>query len=192
METAFEKARNALELRGKFAYGAVPEPIADSWRRCIRLGLDPVSKPEECVVSYSDLFQRREKLDLVLRLVRPELELLSAQIAGSNFLVAFADHDGVVLDHILDEEFRTSVCGKSILPGSIWSEDIRGTNALGLALHTGTSCNVTGREHYFAREGVAVRARVGGGVCTARITTKPSTCASGESELCVGRRAVPV
>ncbi|WP_287438616.1 sigma 54-interacting transcriptional regulator [Reinekea sp.] len=153
METAFEKARNALELRGKFAYGAVPEPIADSWRRCIRLGLDPVSKPEECVVSYSDLFQRREKLDLVLRLVRPELELLSAQIAGSNFLVAFADHDGVVLDHILDEEFRTSVCGKSILPGSIWSEDIRGTNALGLALHTGTSCNVTGREHYFAREG---------------------------------------
>ena len=87
METAFEKARNALELRGKFAYGAVPEPIADSWRRCIRLGLDPVSKPEECVVSYSDLFQRREKLDLVLRLVRPELELLSAQIAGSNFLL---------------------------------------------------------------------------------------------------------
>ena len=153
METAFEKARNAMELRGKFAYGAVPEPIADSWRRCIRLGLDPVSKPEECVVSYSDLFQRREKLDLVLRLVRPELELLSAQIAGSNFLVAFADHDGVVLDHILDEEFRTSVCGKSILPGSIWREDIRGTNALGLALHTGMSCNVTGREHYFAREG---------------------------------------
>jgi hypothetical protein len=27
----------------------------------------------------------------------------------------------------LDEEFRTSTCGKSILPGSIWSEEIRGT-----------------------------------------------------------------
>ena len=153
METAFEKARNTLEMSGKFAYGAVPEPIADSWRRCIRLGLDPMSKPEECIVSHTDLYQRRDKLDLVMRLVRPELELLSAQIAGSNFLVAFADSDGVVLDQILDEEFRSSTCGKSILPGSIWSEETRGTNALGLVLHTGASCNVAGREHFFAKEG---------------------------------------
>ena len=153
METAFEKARNALEMRGKFAYGAVPEPIADSWRRCLRLGLDPVNKPEEYVVSHTDLYQRRDKLDLMMRLVRPELELLSSQIAGSNFLVAFADSDGVVLDHIIDDEFRSSTCGKSILPGSIWSEEIRGTNALGLALYTGAPCNVTGREHFFAKEG---------------------------------------
>lgn len=153
VETAFEKARNALELNGKFAYGALPEPIADSWRRCIRLGLDPVSKPEECVVSHTDLYQRRDKLDLVMRLVRPELELLSAQIAGPNFLLAFADSDGVVLDQIIDEEFRSSVCGQSIVPGSIWSESIRGTNALGLTLHTGRSSNVTGREHFFAKEG---------------------------------------
>ena len=153
MKNAFDKARNALEVNGKFAYGAVPETIADSWRRCMRLGLDPVGKPEECVVSHTDLHQRRDQQDRVMRLVRPELELLSAQIAGSNFLVAFADSDGVVLDQILDEEFRTSTCGKSILPGSIWSEEIRGTNALGLALHTGASCNVTGREHFFAKEG---------------------------------------
>ena len=153
LKTAFDKARNGLEVNGKFAYGAVPETIADSWRRCMRLGLDPVGKPEECVVSHTNLHQRRDQQDRVMRLVRPELELLSAQIAGSNFLVAFADSEGVVLDQILDEEFRTSTCGKSILPGSIWSEEIRGTNALGLALHTGASCNVTGREHFFAKEG---------------------------------------
>lgn len=153
MRTAFEKARDALEISGKFAYGAVPEPIADSWRRCMRQGMDPLGKPEECMVSHADLHQRREKLDLVMRLVRPELELLSAQIAGANFLVAFADSDGVILDQIIDEEFRSSTCGQSILPGSIWREEIRGTNALGLALHTGVSCNVTGREHFFTKEG---------------------------------------
>ncbi len=153
LETVFEKARNELEETGKFAYGAVPESIADSWRRCIRLGLNPIGKPEECVVSHTDLYQRRDRQERVMLLVRPELELLSTQIAGSNFLVAFADSDGVVLDQILDEQFRNSTCGKSIQPGSIWSEDIRGTNALGLALHTGASCNVTGREHFFAKEG---------------------------------------
>ena len=153
VKTAFDKARNAMELNGKFAYGAVPETIADSWRRCMRLGLDPIGKPEECVVSYTELHLRRDQQNRIMRLVRPELELLSAQIAGSNFLVAFADSDGVVLDQILDEEFRNSDCGKSILPGSIWSEEVRGTNALGLALHTGAACNVTGREHFFAKEG---------------------------------------
>ena len=153
METTFKKARNALELNGKFAHGAMPSPIADSWKRCIRSGLDPLSKPEECVVSHTDLYQRRDKLELVMRLVRPELELLSAQIAGPNFLLAFADSDGVVLDRIIDEEFSQSKCAQSIVPGSIWNEQIRGTNALGLSLHTGLSCNVTGREHFFAKEG---------------------------------------
>ena len=153
MQTAFEKARKGLELNGKFAYGAMPSPIADSWKRCIRLGLDPISKPEECVVSHTDLQQRRDKLDLVMRLARPELELLSAQIAGPNFLLAFADRDGVILDRIVDNEFSQSNCGKSIIPGSIWSEEIRGTNALGLALHSGVPCNVTGQEHFFSNEG---------------------------------------
>ena len=153
MQTAFEKARKGLELNGKFAYGAMPSSIADSWKRCIRHGLDPISKPEECVVSHTDLQQRRNKLDLVMRLARPELELLSAQIAGPNFLLAFADSDGVILDRIVDNEFSQSNCGKSIIPGSIWSEEIRGTNALGLALHSGVPCNVTGPEHFFSNEG---------------------------------------
>ena len=115
----------------------MPAPIADSWRRCIRPGLDPSSKPEESVFSHTDLHQRRDKLGLVMRLARPELELLSAQIAGPNFLLAFADSDGVILDRIVDDEFRNSNCGKSIIPGSIWSEGIRRTNALGLSLHSG-------------------------------------------------------
>jgi hypothetical protein len=50
VQTAFEKARKGLELNGKFAYGAMPSSIADSWKRCILHGLDPINKPEECVV----------------------------------------------------------------------------------------------------------------------------------------------
>lgn len=153
METAFSIARSALERSGKFAYGAVSERIADSWRRCLRAGLDPLAKPEECVISFQELSHRREALDRVMKLVRPELELLSAQIAGSNFLIAFADNEGVILDQILDEDFRNSACGQSIVPGSVWREDIRGTNALGLTLHTGRSSMVTGAEHFFSGHG---------------------------------------
>ncbi len=149
MQTVFLKARRALETKGRFAHGAVPEAIGDSWRRCLRQGLDPRGTPIEAVVSHTEHRERRQAASRIMRFVRPELELLSSQIAGTNFLVAFADADGVVLDSIVDDEFRTSGVGRSIVAGSIWREELRGTNALGLSLHTGKPGIVTGREHFF-------------------------------------------
>ena len=133
MDSSFSQARSNLELTGHFSHDAVAKPIADSWERCINLGLNPNSNPDENVLSNRELNLRREKLERVHMLARPELELLSSQIAGSNYLIAFADNEGVVLDQIMDTEFKNSICGKSIIPGSVWSESARGTNALGLS-----------------------------------------------------------
>lgn len=72
-----------------------------------------------------------------MRFIRPELELLSTQVAGPNFLVAAADADGIVLDVIIDEQFKKSVCGKEVPLGANFAEDQRGTNAIGTALFTG-------------------------------------------------------
>jgi transcriptional regulator of acetoin/glycerol metabolism len=152
MDSSFSKARSNLELSGHFSHDAVAKPIADSWERCINLGLNPNSNPDENVLSNRELNLRREKLERVHMLARPELELLSSQIAGSNYLIAFADNEGVVLDQIMDTEFKNSICGKSIIPGSVWSESARGTNALGLSIHTGESSKVTGLEHYFSAQ----------------------------------------
>jgi len=153
MQSVFERARSTLETRGTVTQGAVPESIADSWRRCLRVGLDPLARPIEAVVSRQDLLARKQRAARVLALTRPELELLSSQIAGTNYLVAFADPDGVVLDTILDNEFRQSGAGRTIVEGSIWTEEVRGTNALGLTLHSGQSSMVTGPEHFFSGHG---------------------------------------
>lgn len=150
MQTAFLKARSALENQGRFAHGAVPEAIGDSWHRCLRSGLDPRGAPVEAVVSLNEHRERRQAAGHIMQFVRPELELLSSQIAGTNFLVAFADCDGVVLESIVDDDFRASDAGRTIVTGSIWREDLRGTNALGLSLRTGQPSIVTGREHFFA------------------------------------------
>lgn len=153
MQSVFMKARASLESKGVFAYGAVPEPIANSWRRCLDTGLDPRGEPEDAMVSYQDLRAARQQHEKLLNVVRPELELLSNQIAGTNFMTAFADCDGVVLDAIMDNEFRQSACSRSIRAGSIWSEEARGTNALGLALYSGETAMVTGSEHFYATHG---------------------------------------
>lgn len=153
MQSLFMKARTSLENNGVFSHGAVPETIADSWHRCLKNGLDPQGEPVDAALSYQDFRAVKEENERLIAIVRPELELLSKQIAGTNHMTAFADRDGVVLDAIMDNEFRNSDCSRAIRTGTIWSEELRGTNALGLALHTGKTSMVTGGEHFFANHG---------------------------------------
>lgn len=150
MQSMLMKARAALEKDGRFASGALSEHIADSWHRCLSNGLNPKGSPIDASISFEALHQEKEKHRRLLAVVRPELELLSTQIAGTNHMTAFADSNGVVLDVIMDSEFQASKCAKSVRCGTIWHEEYRGTNALGLALHTGQTSMVTGAEHFFS------------------------------------------
>lgn len=149
MSPTLLKSRSDLEEVGIVKQSTLPSVIADSWQRNLNVGLDPLSNPIALVVSNTDLQHRTEKLDSVMRFIRPELELLSTQMAGPNFLIGVADADGVVLDVIIDEEFRGSACGSCMPLGSIWTENIRGTNGFGTAIFTGKSCLVSGQEHFF-------------------------------------------
>jgi transcriptional regulator of acetoin/glycerol metabolism len=76
------------------------------------------------------------------------MENLHHQIAGSKFIIIFADRDGVILDRIVDGSIATNSSGWT-LPGFIWQEEINGTNALGLVAATQRPAIVHGGEHYF-------------------------------------------
>ena len=133
--------------------GLPPGLILDSWARCMEVGLLPASALSVPVVEAADLSRRRERSEFVRRLAQAELETLSRQIAGSNFLLAFADQEGVILDLYADNRFSMSGSDAGILPGSVWTESVAGTNGLGTALAAGTAVAVTGLEHYFLKLG---------------------------------------
>ena len=141
----------ALQARGHVMppEGLPGEDILDSWVRCADAGLrarDPLTVP---VVEAADLTRRRERNEVVRRLAQVELESLSQQIAGSNFLLAFADNEGVILDLYADNRFSMSGADPGIVAGSCWRETVCGTNGLGTALASRRSVAVTGLEHYF-------------------------------------------
>ncbi len=141
----------AMQSRGNaFPPDSAPTPaILDSWVRCMNAGLDATAPITVQVVEGSDLARRRERAQIVRRLAQAELETLAHQIAGSNFLLAFADRDGVILDLYADNRFSMSGSGASIVEGSCWNEELCGTNGLGTALATGASSAVSGMEHFF-------------------------------------------
>lgn len=127
--------------------------LLDSWSRCSDAGLEVDSVPKVNVVTAADLQHRRDQAGFLRHLVLAEIDTLSQQIAGSNFLLAFGDPDGVILDLFEDHRFATSSAGNRIVAGGRWTEDICGTNGLGTALATRHAVSVSGPDHYLLHFG---------------------------------------
>jgi transcriptional regulator of acetoin/glycerol metabolism len=133
--------------------GAVPSrfftpEIRESWKRCFDLGLDPFGEPRPARINSAELGKLRDDNDLARRLAKIEMGNLHRQIAGSNFIIIFADSDGIILDHIVDSPCAANNAGRTS-PGHIWKEEINGTNALGLVSATQQPSIVHGDEHFF-------------------------------------------
>jgi sigma-54 dependent transcriptional regulator, acetoin dehydrogenase operon transcriptional activator AcoR len=147
----FDNAQMALEQRGAPPAELLSADIYDSWMRCISYGLDTLRPPTPESVSPAILRQEQQRCSLVRGLALAEMHTLHQQIAGSNFMIAFANADGLLLDIISDPSFSDASNAASIRPGTVWSESICGTNGLGTAAHLKRAIVVHGREHFFSR-----------------------------------------
>jgi transcriptional regulator of acetoin/glycerol metabolism len=152
-EDRLTRARVVLERRGVAAVDLLPQPIAESWTRCLAAGLDPARPPPRTVVDDAKLRDARQRRDLLRRLALCEMENLYHQIAGSNFMIAFAAPDGILLDCITDHSFSAMAGATSIRPGTLWTETSCGTNALGTVVQEGKPIMVHGAEHFFTQFG---------------------------------------
>ncbi|MCE6949706.1 sigma 54-interacting transcriptional regulator [Cereibacter sphaeroides] len=146
--TALMRARHMLESQGRFPGGALPGEISDSWLRSLSSGLDPLARAERLVLGDTDFRTAQDRHADLIRFARPELELLFDQIAGSNFMIALGSPEGVVLETLSDTQFAETDAGRTVVPGSVWTEELRGTNALGLCLTTRRPAQVYGGEHF--------------------------------------------
>ncbi len=148
------RARTVLERRGLAASDLLPPPIAESWQRCIAAGLDPHHPPALVMADAAALRGAREQHERLRRLALAEMENLYQQIAGTNYMIAFAAADGMLLDTIADSSFNDTARAASIRPGTMWGETFCGTNALGTAAHGRRAVTVHGGEHFFGHLGV--------------------------------------
>ena len=152
-EDRLSRARSLLE-HGDVAQPDLLSPeISASWRRCLERGLDPHRPAPLEQIDAAALAAARSRAGLARALALAEMQALYRQIAGSNFLIAFADPDGVLLDTVADQSFRAAAQTANIRPGTRWTERRCGTNALGTVAQIGQPLTVHGGEHFFARHG---------------------------------------
>lgn len=128
---------------------AIAEAIARSWRRCMVKGVDEQAPVEDQIITAQELTQRLEKNRLLLTQAEPEMLTLSEQIAHTRSLVILTDNEGVIL-RTMGEGVEENQVRSSLLPGASWSEEHRGTNAIGTALVERLPISVQGVEHFMA------------------------------------------
>jgi sigma-54 dependent transcriptional regulator, acetoin dehydrogenase operon transcriptional activator AcoR len=152
-EERLGRARTVLERRLMAPVDLLSPDIAASWTRCLEHGLDPGQPPQIDHLDDAALRHARNAAGVLRPLVLAEMETLYDQISGSNFMIAFALTNGLILDTIADRTFNPVARTTNIQPGGLWSELGCGTNALGSAAATQRAITVHGGEHFFSRYG---------------------------------------
>ncbi len=136
---------------GEIAAGAIPSPIADSWRKCALTGVDPADGTGRIVLENADLRRLVDKNRAIVSLAKPFMQNLYQFFRASGFIIVLTDDAGYILESFGDSEPLQSARAINFLPGADWQDISVGTNAIGTALATGAPIQVSGSEHFCLR-----------------------------------------
>lgn len=145
------------EARRRFLDGAdlppasIAEPILHSWRRCQGLGLDVGRWRPPSRLTDAELAKRRDENAEWLQLARPAVDALFDSVLDDGHVVVVADRGGLILEQMGHPEFLDKAERVALTPGMDWSEEVRGTNAIGTALVLASAATVRGAEHFLER-----------------------------------------
>ena len=122
--------------------------LAAAHRRSLQFGLDDRAQPDPDAQPRAGLAELLARNEALWTHARPVMETLREQIAGTDSMVLLTDSAGTVLHTLGDDEFLSKAERVALRPGVLWSEQRRGTNAIGTALAERSAVQIHGHEHY--------------------------------------------
>jgi transcriptional regulator of acetoin/glycerol metabolism len=128
----------------------MPIIIETSHQRSQDYGLRPESPPEYTPLARNDLSLLIEQNRLLHAHAIPAMETLYQQIVNTHNMVILTDAQGVIVHSLGDDDFLEKASRVALQPGVAWSEQGRGTNAIGTAIAERTPAIVHADQHYLA------------------------------------------
>ena len=122
--------------------------VVASWRRSLRLGVDPAARAAPIAVGRDGLQALRNRhCDLLTAAfgVFAEVEEL---LAGSRSIMVLTNAGGIVLEAVGDIRTLEEAKAINLTQGGDWREAVIGTNGIGTTLATGRACDVHAAEHF--------------------------------------------
>lgn len=150
-----EKHRQTFEEWQKFIAGdtdidtsIIPPHILDAWIRCRALGVDPVERPKNPVLTGSKLQKLIEKNYDFINTSLPFMRNLYRFLKGSGFLVCLFDAEGFILEILGDHDDEDLVRRANGIIGASWNEKYVGNNAAGTIVELRKPVQIFACQHY--------------------------------------------
>jgi sigma-54 dependent transcriptional regulator, acetoin dehydrogenase operon transcriptional activator AcoR len=124
--------------------------VKQSHKRSAAYGLGTNDTPEFSPLTRSDLSAVIEQNQALHTYALPVMETLYEQIVNTHNMVILTDANGVIMHTLGDDDFLEKANRVALTPGVAWSEQRRGTNAIGTAIAEGTPTLVNADEHYLS------------------------------------------
>lgn len=131
-----------------FELPLVSNVIKASWERSAKYGVNPYLKYAPVVLTPHELALRKEHSSELITHSLPTMKKLHDFVMGTGFVVTLTDDEGYIIEMFGDEEAMKFTQPGKFIVGAKWSEDVMGTNAIGVALVEKRPIQVFGYEHY--------------------------------------------
>eukprot|EP01133_Synstelium_polycarpum_P020458 gene20458-24549_t len=128
----------------------VPVIIETSHQRSVAFGLSPTATPDFTPAGKSALSLLIEQNRMLHTHALPAMETLYQQIVNTHNMVILTDANGVIVHSLGDDDFLEKANRVALQPGVAWSEQSRGTNAIGTAITEKVPTLVHADQHYLA------------------------------------------
>ncbi|MDB5920275.1 MAG: Fis family transcriptional regulator [Massilia sp.] len=128
----------------------MPVIIESSHQRSLSYGLCPGARPDFGPLARNELSLLIEQNRMLHTHAVPAMETLYQQIINTHNMVILTDAKGVIVHSLGDDDFLEKASRVALQPGVAWSEQSKGTNAIGTAIAEKTATLVHADQHYLA------------------------------------------
>jgi len=122
--------------------------LQSSWERSNAYGVDPLEKRAAAILDAGMLRQHRQEKQSLLQQMEPSLMRLYAWIRHTQSSVIVANTNGYILESIGDPAFLSAADRIHLMKGACWTEQVKGTNAIGTVIVEQEPIAIVGREHF--------------------------------------------
>ena len=122
--------------------------IEESRQRSIAHGLSETEAPDYSPVARADFSLLLEQNRTLHLHALPVMETLYEQIINTHNMVILTDVNGLIVHTLGDDDFLEKANRVALQPGVTWSEQSKGTNAIGTAIVERQAVQIHANEHY--------------------------------------------
>lgn len=120
-----------------------------SWQRCLQsynLRPDGISAPP--MLSATELREAISSVETLLTSAEGEVKRLFSRLADHDYMVSMATTDGITVKYRCDQRMLSEMQMLGCVPGSIWREELQGTNGVGTCIKLEKPVAVNSYDHF--------------------------------------------